>query len=367
MTPVMKTVTPRIGLARRSAAVAGAAMAALALLAAGCGKARHTYPTISAVQPDGGNVNVSGTYNHCPQIIFAASPNHADVGGTIALSATASDDENDPLTYAWSATAGTIDKPDAAMTTFHCTARGAVTISLTVSDGKCDSKTSGDVLCRSEDAGASDGGAAGGGGSAGTGGQAGAGGQAGTTGTGGTGGTGGSNVTGSGGTGGSIGPGAGGSTGTGAGGSTGAAGSGGGGPCVETNPPPDIAAACSACLAANANPTTDGCCALPDATGRQLCQAAAACMRTGMCAMNGDVTSCFCGTNGSTCDQPGQANGPCLDEMKAAAGRNLTTMMTDSPTTPQVIARQGDPMFALGRASNIINEAGLYCPTECGF
>jgi len=361
MTHVIETVIPRNGLARWR--VAGC-VAAAAVIAAGCGKARHTYPTISAVNPDGGNVNVHGTYNHCPQLIFVASPDHADVGGTIALSVSASDAENDPLTYAWSATAGTIDKPDAPMTTFHCTARGAVTISLTVGDGNCDSKTSGDVLCRSDDAGAPDGGAAGAGGGAGTGGQAGAGGQAGTTGAGGTGG---SSTAGSAGRGGSTGTGVGGSTATGTGGSTGVAGTGGGGPCIESNPPPDIATACSACIAAMSNPMTDGCCALPDATGRQLCQAAAACMRAGMCVMDGDATACFCGTNGGTCDQPGQSNGPCVNEMKAAAGRNVATMTTDTPTTPQVVARQGDPNFALGRASNIINVAGLYCPTECGF
>src|SRR6478752_1521674 len=68
MTHVIETVTPRNGLARWRA-VAGC-VAAAAAIAAGCGKARHTYPTISAVNPDGGNVNVRGTYNHCPQLIF---------------------------------------------------------------------------------------------------------------------------------------------------------------------------------------------------------------------------------------------------------------------------------------------------------
>src|SRR5262249_28837915 len=134
------------------------------------------YPTISVVSPDGGGVNIKGTYNHCPDIVFAASPNHADVGGTIALSVSATDEDSDPLTYAWSASSGTIDKPDAPTTTFHCTARGSVTIALTVSDGECQTKTSGDVLCQSEDAGAM-------GGTGGSGGQAGNG-QAGTTGTG---------------------------------------------------------------------------------------------------------------------------------------------------------------------------------------
>jgi hypothetical protein len=371
MTPSTTTITSRPRVSSRRLAFCG--VAALAVLAAaGCGKSRRSYPTISAVTPDGGSVKVRGTYNHCPQIFYSATPDHADVGQTIALSASASDQENDPLTYTWSATAGTIDKPDAVTTTFHCTARGSVTISLTVSDGECDSKTSGDVLCQSADAGGPDaaggagaGGSIGGAGTAGAGGQAGASGQAGTSG--GTAGT--TGTAGATGAGGSVGTGSGGAVGV--GGTTGGSGTGGSGACVETNAPPDIAPACTACLTLNWTPATDGCCALTDAAGKQLCQVAAACMRaggaTGPCVVNGDVSACFCGTNSLTCDNPGQANGPCASQMTAAAGRNVVTMATDSPTPAQVIARQGDSTYALGRASNIINDAGLYCPAECGF
>ena len=42
-------------------------------------------------------------------------------------------------------------------------------------------------------------------------------------------------------------------------------------------------------------------------------------------------------------------------------------MMTDTPNPAQVVARQGDSNFALGRAANIINVAGLFCPTSAGF
>ena len=97
-----------------------------------------------------------------------------------------------------------------------------------------------------------------------------------------------------------------------------------------------------------------------------------ACMRTGgttgtTCNLSGDVTTCFCGTNQATCDAAGAANGPCVAQVTAAAGRNITTLTTDVPTAAQVLARQGDPNYALGRAANIHGVAGAFCPAECGF
>jgi hypothetical protein len=118
---------------------------------------------------------------------------------------------------------------------------------------------------------------------------------------------------------------------------------------------------------ANENPINDGCCPImnSDSIGFTLCQAASACMRG--CNVGGDITSCFCGTNPASCDQAGQANGPCVAQMTAAAGRNVVTMATDSPNAATVLARQGDPNFALGRASNIQVDAIGFCQVECGF
>jgi hypothetical protein len=86
----------------------------------------------------------------------------------------------------------------------------------------------------------------------------------------------------------------------------------------------------------------------------------------GPCNQQGDVTDCYCGTNAATCDQAGQPNGPCVAEMTAAAARNVLTMTTDAPTPAQVLARFGDPNYALGRAANVQGVAGLLCPSECG-
>ena len=163
----------------------------------------------------------------------------------------------------------------------------------------------------------------------------------------------------------------------GSGGSGGAGGTGGGGggtACLETDAPAAIAAACQACLDASSDdPATDGCCglAVSDPEGYTLCQAASACMRAGStpvgkCNVGGDVTSCYCGTHPASCDQLGGPDGPCVAEITAAAGRNVVTKTTDTPTEAQIIDRQGDTDFALGRAATVQTIAGAFCSTECG-
>jgi hypothetical protein len=309
-----------------------------------------------------GSVAITGRIDQCPLITSASATSlQAAVGGSISIGVVASElDPGDTLTYSWTmAGAGTTPGNGtfgaaAANTTFTCTAAGQVNISIAVSDGICgDSRMNAiPVNCLP--------GTTGTGGTGGTG-VGGTGGTAGTTGVGGTAGTG---VGGTGGTGGTAGT----------GGTGGTAGTGGT-MCLETNPPANLAASCSMCLSQQSNPGTDGCCpiAATDPTGFQLCQAVSACMRSGQvggapCNQGGDVTSCYCGTNAATCDAATNgANGPCIAQFNAAAGRNIVTMTTDVPTPAQVIARQGDPNFALGRAANIQGVAGLNCPGECGF
>jgi 5'-nucleotidase len=85
-----------------------------------------------------GSVLVNGTLNVCPQIDgLSASPNEVLLGGSMALSASAHDGDAAPapLTYQWTASAGTLAAPTAASTSFTCTVAGPVTIGLTVSDG----------------------------------------------------------------------------------------------------------------------------------------------------------------------------------------------------------------------------------------
>ena len=86
----------------------------------------------------------------------------------------------------------------------------------------------------------------------------------------------------------------------------------------------------------------------------------------GKCNVGGDVTSCYCGTHPASCDQPGGPDGPCVAEITAAAGRNVVTKTTDTPTEAQIIDRQGDIDFAFGRAATVQTIAGAFCPTDCG-
>ena len=342
----------------------------------GCNKAERRYPTINARSPDGGSASVHGDYNRCPQVLFIATPEHVRVGQPISVMAIASDADGHTLTYAWTATSGSFASANSPTTTFECARNGAVTITLTVSDASCPSTISGVVLCQPGDGGVPDGGA----GADATGAGGTSGGQAGATGAGATGGTGTGGTTGAAGAGGS-GSGAAGQGGNGglagaAGGGAGATGTGGtglGATCAETEPSAEVAAVCSPCLELNKNPDTDGCCKITDAVGLDLCRRASACMRSGgstavTCNVGGDVTSCFCGTaDTTTCARPGAANGPCVAAFTAAAGRNLVTRMTDSPSAEQVLARQGDPAYALGRAGNIHGIGALFCQAECGF
>jgi hypothetical protein len=88
--------------------------------------------------PNTGSVLVNGTVNVCPSLDgISTSPAEVRVGGTNALSAAAYDADNAPaaLSYAWSASSGTLSDPTAVAPSFTCTAPGSVSISLQVSDG----------------------------------------------------------------------------------------------------------------------------------------------------------------------------------------------------------------------------------------
>jgi hypothetical protein len=324
--------------------------------------------TLQCSRTDGhGSVAITGRIDQCPLITSISSTSlQAAVGSSIMIGVVASElDPGDTVTYSWTQApamggAGTFGG-QTATTTFTCTTAGTLNISVAVSDGICgDSRTNAiPVTCLP-----GSGGTGGTAGTTGVGGQAGtgAGGQAGTTGMGGQAGTG-----------------VGGQAGTGVGGQAGGMGGQGGTTmaCVETNPPAADIASCTSCLAPFVS-QTDGCCPLMaagDTTGFNLCQTVSACMRSGQvggatCNQGGDVTSCYCGTNAATCDSTTagmMANGPCVAQFNAAAGWNTVTKTMDAPTPSQVIARQGDSTFALGRAANIQGDAGLFCPAECGY
>jgi hypothetical protein len=88
--------------------------------------------------PTTGSVLVKGQINVCPVIDgLEAAPAEVQVGGSIALNAAAHDTDAGPsaLTYAWTATGGTLSDATVANPTLKCTTPGMVTVSLSVSDG----------------------------------------------------------------------------------------------------------------------------------------------------------------------------------------------------------------------------------------
>jgi hypothetical protein len=121
----------------------------------------------------------------------------------------------------------------------------------------------------------------------------------------------------------------------------------------------------------NCDPTVTGCDLFTDPADKALCEAVYACFVapthpgaanfTGFCfGAGGDPLPCWCGTNQTTCATsnapPTQANGPCLQQIFAAA------KSTDAAT---VQARFIDPSFPLGGAANLAICRGQFCAPEC--
>jgi hypothetical protein len=114
----------------------------------GCsGSATFSSPTPStgvivhltcAGPPAAGQLLVTSTLNNCPIIDgVEAIPSAANVGGAMALQATAHDPDSGPaaLTYGWSASGGTLNASGAATATFTCTQPGTFNITVAPSDG----------------------------------------------------------------------------------------------------------------------------------------------------------------------------------------------------------------------------------------
>jgi hypothetical protein len=295
----------------------------------GCGD--RAYAVRDAGPEDGGgadgNVSIKGGFDNCPIVSLTAAPLMVRVGQSIAVTGQASDsDPSDThLSFKWTATSGFFQDDEEPRTTFFCTQAGSITITVTVSDGRCPTAASVSVFCVAW----RDGGADGAGGSSG-------------------------------------GPGAGGSTGsTGSGGGGGLSGGGAagvGGPInsCPASEPGSAQAACATCTTDNCSlgaSGTDGCCGLANAADQQLCQAAYECFTSKACTKSGDPTDCFCGTNMDTCFALfGSANGPCVREVQAAA---------KSEDPMEIQTRFVSPNFPLGRAVNLATCRGGLCPSEC--
>ena len=100
-------------------------------------------------KPGTGAISVTGTFDVCPVVdAVGASPAEVMVGASLALSAAAHDaDLTNALTYAWTATSGTLSDSRSQASTFTCTQVGTVTLTLTVGDGTCTDSTTITVEC----------------------------------------------------------------------------------------------------------------------------------------------------------------------------------------------------------------------------
>jgi PKD repeat protein len=96
-------------------------------------------PLLCHQQRSSSGVAVTGAANVCPQVDgISANATSATVGGSpISLSVTAHDLDSGPgpLTYHWSATAGTFDDDAGQSPTYTCATAGMATVTVTVSDG----------------------------------------------------------------------------------------------------------------------------------------------------------------------------------------------------------------------------------------
>ncbi len=101
-----------------------------------------------ATRHDGTLVLNALTINQCPTIdSLVAMPLAAAEGNQINLSAMVSDPDGNMVSLAWTATAGTIASPGAAMTTYSCVT-GSQILSLRIDDGHgCQQTASVQVLC----------------------------------------------------------------------------------------------------------------------------------------------------------------------------------------------------------------------------
>jgi hypothetical protein len=108
--------------------------------------------------------------------------------------------------------------------------------------------------------------------------------------------------------------------------------------------------------------TDDGCDVIADAADRKLCEDLYACFADpkSACVIAGDPVRCWCGTNMTTCmtdnSGPTQANGPCLQQIFAAA------KTTDADTVYQ---RLMDIQFPVGRAVRVSSCRGSFCSNDC--
>ena len=93
-------------------------------------------------------ININLTIDQCPTVVADATPVVTPLGSPVNVNGNGADPDHDPLTFKWSAPTGTFADPTAASTSYTCTQAGDVSLTVTVSDRRCDTQTSLMITCQ---------------------------------------------------------------------------------------------------------------------------------------------------------------------------------------------------------------------------
>ena len=128
----------------------------------------------------------------------------------------------------------------------------------------------------------------------------------------------------------------------------------------------------------NCDPSISGCDQITDPADKALCENLYACLIApthpgnaafpGSCLGSfGDPLGCWCGSNGLTCatasSGASQANGPCLQQVLAAAKTTDAATINNNFVLPT--ANDMTTPLPLGRATNLVICRGSFCISEC--
>jgi hypothetical protein len=129
---------------------------AILAAAAGCGEPPCQDKPLQATTGGDNNGHIMITVGiQCPGLRvsqYTVSPLAVSVGGTIDVGAAGADDASDAavISILWSAPMGKFADTTAAHTTYTCTAPGAVTLTVTVSNGDCRASGGMQVTCKGD-------------------------------------------------------------------------------------------------------------------------------------------------------------------------------------------------------------------------
>jgi hypothetical protein len=120
--------------------------------------------------------------------------------------------------------------------------------------------------------------------------------------------------------------------------------------------------ACVACEKKQCDPEMVGCDALANGEDRRLCNNVLACIRSTQCAKGDTIEPCLCGSVKLEHCLDDIPDGPCFDEMDAAAHATATN---PSERAIEIAARWVNPKYPIGRAVSLAQCDGSTCKDNC--